>query len=61
MKIIVEFEEEDIVPCLCKISPLLTATAVFGARLVVDASYVGRIFGEKLKKNRVPVEIQEKP
>lgn len=55
MRITIEFEEDDVLPCVCKIKPVMTAFA--GATVVIDPKHVGLVFGQKLLRARVPIEI----
>ena len=57
VKIELVFEEDDVLPCLCKIRPVLTAFP--SAQIVIDPAHVGKVFAEKLQRARVPVELKE--
>jgi hypothetical protein len=59
MKIELSFDDDDVIPCVCKVRPILTAFPQ--ATLVVDSSFVGRVFAQKLQRAQVPVEIKETP
>ncbi len=55
MKIALTFDEDDVLPCVCKIKPILTAFPE--ATIVIDPAHVGTVFAEKLQRARVAVEL----
>jgi hypothetical protein len=57
VKIELSFDDDDVIPCVCKIRPVITAFP--SATLVIDPSFVGRVFAEKLQRANVPVTLKE--